>query len=71
MAFLTIYDAPYELPDAAIIHRLRPYLKFSGIAAAPSAHTTLSSMACVTFVFVFLIQSKFFAFWKIPYSFVP
>ena len=25
MAFLTIYDAPYELPDAAIIHRLRPY----------------------------------------------
>ena len=27
MAFLTIYDAPYELPDAAIIHRLRPYCK--------------------------------------------
>ena len=22
---LTIYDAPYELPDATIIHRLRPY----------------------------------------------
>ena len=37
-------------------------MKFSGIAAAPSARTTVSSMACVTFVFmfVFLIQSKFF-----------
>lgn len=23
--YLTIYDAPYELPDTAIIHRLRPY----------------------------------------------
>lgn len=23
--FLTIYDAPYELPDTAIIHRLRPF----------------------------------------------
>lgn len=22
---LTIYDTPYELPDATIIHRLRPY----------------------------------------------
>ena len=48
-------------------------MKFSGITAAPSARTTVSSMACVTFVFmfVFLIQYKFFAFWKIPYSFVP
>ena len=25
LSFLTIYDAPYELPDAAIIHRLSPY----------------------------------------------
>lgn len=25
IASLTIYDAPYELPDATIIHRLRPY----------------------------------------------
>ena len=23
--FLTIYDAPYELPDTAIIHRLQPF----------------------------------------------
>ena len=25
LTFLTIYGAPYELPDAAIIHRLTPY----------------------------------------------
>ena len=25
LSFLTVYDAPYELPDAAIIHRLSPY----------------------------------------------
>ena len=25
LTFLTIYDAPYELPDTAIEHRLRPY----------------------------------------------
>ena len=25
LTFLTIYDAPYELSDAAIIHRLSPY----------------------------------------------
>ena len=25
LTFLTVYDAPYELPDLAIIHRLLPY----------------------------------------------
>ena len=25
LIFLTVYDAPYELPDLAIIHRLSPY----------------------------------------------
>ena len=27
LTFLTVYDAPYELPDAAIIYRLAPYCK--------------------------------------------
>lgn len=25
LTYLTVYDAPYELPDAAIVHRLSPY----------------------------------------------
>ena len=25
LTFLTVYDAPYELPDSTIIHRLSPY----------------------------------------------